>query len=66
MQRGLLEVVGQQPETRDIRGPAPTGRRKRQQGHFNDVAGGSAFDEHGSGHRIGLGEVQTVYIIDRR
>src|ERR1700761_3451165 len=63
MQRRLLEVIRQQPETWNVGRPTPARGPEREQGDFQDVAGLCTFDPHRSRQRIDPGEVQTADVI---
>ena len=64
LQRGVLELIGQQAETGNIGRPTPPRGHERQQGHFQDIARLGAVDENGSRQRIDLAEIEAPYVGD--
>ena len=65
VQRRLLELVGEQPETRNVRRPAEAGRLERLDRHLQRVARLGAFDVDRPGHRVDLAEVEPGHVGDR-
>src|SRR5487761_375406 len=61
-QRGILEILREQADTRNIGGPAPPGRCEGQNGHFQDVARLSPVDVHWAGYRIDPREIEPADI----
>src|SRR6185437_10169397 len=62
-QSGLLELLGEQTEARNIRGPAPPGGREGQNRHFQDVARLRSIHEHRTCHRIDAREIQAADVL---
>jgi hypothetical protein len=56
------ELIGQQPEARDVAGPAPARRLERQHGDLQRVARRGALDEHRPGDRVDAREVELDQI----
>ena len=58
MQCRVLELIGEQAEARNIRGPAPARGREIEERHLDCIARLRAFDIDRTRHRIDLGEIE--------
>src|SRR5690606_20240934 len=64
VERGFLEVVRQQPETRDVGRPSEAGRLERFDGDLQRVARLRTLDIDRSGDRVDLCEVERADVGD--
>ena len=58
VERRLLELIGEEPEARNIGGPAPARWREGEERHLDGIARFSTIDMNGPCHRIDLTEIE--------
>ena len=63
-QPGVGELVGEKPETRDDRRPAPVLRLEGEELDLEHVARLGALDEHRAAHGVHMAEVELRHILD--